>query len=125
MPYDILVVDDSPTVRMVIKKTLEIARVDTGNVHEAANGQDAMKVLEEHHVDFMFVDINMPVMNGIQLVTEMKRRDLLASVPVVIVSTEGSKTRIEELKAQGVSAYIRKPFTPEVLRNVVDEITGD
>ena len=123
--YDILLVDDSPTVRAVIKKTLNLAGIETGELHEAANGKDALDIVANRSVDFVFADINMPVMNGIEMVDEMKRRQLLERVPVIVVSTEGSKTRIEELKAKGVSAYVRKPFTPEVLRNVVNNIMGE
>lgn len=125
MGYDILLVDDSPTVRAVIKKTLNLAGIETGELHEAANGKDALDIVANRSVDFVFADINMPVMNGIEMVDEMKRRQLLERVPVIVVSTEGSKTRIEELKAKGVSAYVRKPFTPEVLRNVVNNIMGE
>jgi two-component system chemotaxis response regulator CheY len=63
-------------------------------------------------------------MTGIEMVEKMSADGLLKTIPVVIISTEGSATRIEELKAKGVSAYIRKPFTPELLRSVVDDIVG-
>ena len=124
MSLNILIVDDSATVRAVIKKTLEIAEVPVSELYQAENGQEALDALSANWIDLVFADINMPVMTGIELVEKMAEDGLLKTVPVVIVSTEGSATRIEELKAKGVSAYIRKPFTPELLRSVVDDIVG-
>jgi two-component system chemotaxis response regulator CheY len=124
MAYNVLIVDDSPTVRAVIAKTLQLAGVETAEIHHAANGREGLSALEENWIDFVFADINMPVMNGLEMVEEMARRDLMASVPVIVVSTEGSQTRIEKLKSKGISAYIRKPFTPEILRNVVEDVLG-
>ncbi len=120
--YNILIVDDSRTIRAVISKTLEIADVPTGNVWEAGNGLEAMEILRKEWVDIVFADINMPEMNGIELVEQMSTEGMLDSVPVVIVSTEGSRKRIEELLAKGVRAYLRKPFAPEDLKGVIMEI---
>lgn len=124
MSLNILVVDDSATVRAVIKKTLEIAGVPVSKLYQAENGKEALEILSESWIDLVFADINMPVMTGIEMVERMAADGLLKTIPVVVVSTEGSATRIEQLKAKGVSAYIRKPFTPELLRSVVDDIVG-
>jgi two-component system, chemotaxis family, chemotaxis protein CheY len=120
--YNILIVDDSRTIRAVISKTLEIADVPTANVWEAGNGLEALEILRKEWVDIVFADINMPEMNGIELVEQMSAEGMLDTVPVVIVSTEGSRKRIEELRAKGVKAYLRKPFAPESLKNVIEEI---
>jgi two-component system, chemotaxis family, chemotaxis protein CheY len=125
MAYNILIVDDSRTIRSVIKKTLHIAEVPVGEVFEAANGQEGLQMLKENWVDLVFADINMPVMNGIEMIEKMDSDDILQKTPVIIVSTEGSRTRIEELFKKGVRAYIRKPITPEMLRNVVHDVMGD
>ncbi|HUX06025.1 MAG TPA: response regulator [Acidobacteriota bacterium] len=122
MAYNVLVVDDSVTVRAVIAKTLEIAGVPINELYQASNGQEALDLMAENWVDLIFADINMPVMNGIEFVERMSTEGLLGTIPVVIVSTEGSATRIEQLLRKGVSAYIRKPFTPEMLREVVDRV---
>ena len=66
----------------------------------------------------------MPVMGGLEMIQQMKEDDMLETVPVIVVSTEGSVARIEQLKAEGVRAYIRKPFVPELIREVVDDIMG-
>jgi two-component system chemotaxis response regulator CheY len=124
MAFNVLIIDDSKIVRQVIAKTLQIAGVQVHEVHEAANGQEALAVLGEHWIDLVFADINMPVMNGVELVERMAADSMLKSIPVVVVSTEGSATRIEQLKSKGISAYVRKPFTPEEIRQVVDQVMG-
>lgn len=124
MAFNVLIIDDSKIVRQVIAKTLRIAGVQVNEVHEASNGQEALAVLGQHWIDLVFADINMPVMNGVELIERMSADSMLKSIPVVVVSTEGSATRIEKLKSKGISAYIRKPFTPEEIRQVVDEVMG-
>ena len=125
MAFNILIVDDSRTIRSVIKKTLQIAGVPFGDIFEAANGEEGLQAMKENWVDLVFADINMPVMTGIEMIQKMDEDNILEKTPVIIVSTEGSKTRIEELFKKGVRAYIRKPITPEMLRNVVKEVMGD
>jgi two-component system chemotaxis response regulator CheY len=124
MAINILLVDDSETVRAVIAKTLELAGVPVGKLFHASNGKEALEILADNWVDLVFADINMPVMDGIEFIDKMHEDGLLKTIPVVIVSTEGSTTRIEQLKSKGVSGYIRKPFTPELFRQVVDELVG-
>ena len=124
MSYNIMVVDDSAIVRAVVKKTLGIAGIDVGQFHEASNGKEALKKMEENWIDIVFADINMPEMNGIEMVDRMAEKGMLQSIAVVIVSTERSVTRIEELKAKGVRAYLNKPFTPESIREVVEKLLG-
>ena len=125
MAFNILVVDDSKTIRSVIKKTLQIAGVPIATVHEACNGQEGLESMKENWIYLVFADINMPVMSGIEMIEKMDEMHILSEIPVVIVSTEGSKTRIDELFNKGVRAYIRKPITPEMLRNVVKEVMGE
>jgi two-component system chemotaxis response regulator CheY len=122
MALNILVVDDSSTVRAVIRKTLELAEVPVSTLYEASNGREALDLIAENWVDLIFADINMPVMGGIEMIDKLNEDGILKSVPVVIISTEGSATRIEQLKQKGVSAYLRKPFTPEHLKQVVDDV---
>ncbi len=122
MALNILIVDDSETVRSVLAKTLQISGIDVGELHKAANGREALDILKGHWIDLIFSDINMPVMGGVEMIQQMQQDDMLKTIPVIVVSTEGSVTRIEQLKAQGVRAYIRKPFTPELVRSVVEDI---
>jgi two-component system chemotaxis response regulator CheY len=124
MALNILVVDDSTTVRAVIARSLELAGVPVGNLHQAANGREALAILGAEWIDLVFADINMPVMNGVEMIEKMREDGLLQTIPVIICSTEGSVSRIEQLRAAGVRAYIRKPFTPELLRQVVEDTVG-
>ena len=124
MPYNILIVDDSETVRAVIARTLEMAGVDVSTLHQASNGEEALEVMKNNWIDLVFSDINMPGMGGVEMIERMRESDLLGTVPVVVVSTEGSKTRIDDLLSKGVRAYIRKPFTPEKVKAVVEELLG-
>ncbi|MBI5095374.1 MAG: response regulator [Candidatus Hydrogenedentes bacterium] len=124
MSLNILVVDDSITVRAVIAKTLEVAGVSVNCLYQAANGKEALDILAEQWVDLIFSDINMPIMGGVEMIEKLNADATLSCIPVIVVSTEGSATRMEELKSKGVRAYIRKPFTPEMVRKVVDDITG-
>ena len=91
-------------------------------MHHAANGSEALEILHKHWIDLVFADINMPVMNGTELVDRMNADGVLAKVPVIVVSTDGSATRIRQLLQKGVKAYVRKPFTPEKLRAVVEDV---
>lgn len=124
MAYNILIVDDSETVRAVISRTLEMAGVPINKLYEATNGKEALQVMRDNWIDLVFSDINMPVMTGVEMIEQMQQDDLLESLPVVVVSTEGSKTRIDNLMKKGVRAYIRKPFTPEKVKEIIDELLG-
>ena len=124
MSYNILIVDDSKTIRSVIKKTLDIADVPVGDLYEAENGKEALDVMNSNWIDLIFADINMPVMTGIEMIKKMSEDNTLDKTPVIIVSTDGSKTRIDELLELGVKAYLRKPINPEDLRNIVREVMG-
>ena len=122
MAFNVLVVDDSATIRAVIAKTLTMAEIPVNELYQASNGKEALDILDANWVDVVFADINMPVMDGLEMVDKMSEDGLLKTVPVIVVSTEGSTTRMEELKAKGVSAYVHKPFTPELIREVMDSV---
>jgi two-component system chemotaxis response regulator CheY len=124
MAFNILVVDDSRTIRSIITKTLKMTGLDIDNIYEAANGREALGCLKDNWVDLVLSDLNMPEMSGMELIDEMAKDGLLASTPVVVVSTDGSTTRIEELKDKGVREYLRKPFTPESVKEIIDKVLG-
>ncbi len=124
MIRDVLIVDDSATIRQMVKKTMAMAGLDVGEIYEASNGIEALAQLNDHPVAAMLVDINMPTMNGIQLLTRMEQNEQLKEVPIVIVSTEGSKQRIQQMEEFGAFGFIRKPFQPEQLRDVLKPILG-
>lgn len=122
MAYNVLIVDDSSIVRSVISKMLGLCGLQIGEIHESGNGKDALEVVENEWIDVIIADINMPVMNGIEFVNHLKEKGQLETTPVIIVSTERSQTRIEDLKAKGISAYLSKPFTPESIKATVETI---
>lgn len=124
MAFNILLVDDSLTVRAVIKKTLHLAGVEIGQIYEAGNGQEALAVLEANWIDLVFADLCMPVMDGEELVDHLQSSGALAELPVVIVSSAGSEPRIARLLEKGVRDFVHKPFTPERIRQVVDQVMG-
>jgi two-component system chemotaxis response regulator CheY len=80
-------------------------------------------MLNRHWIDLVIADINMPVMNGEEMVTRMRALADLRAIPTVVVSTEGSRARIERLESQGVR-FVHKPFTPELIRDTLREILG-
>ncbi len=124
MALNILVVDDSMTMRALIVKTLELAEIPINDIHQAANGREGLDILADKWIDIIFLDINMPVMSGIEMVDKMAEDGLMKKTPVVIVSTEGSKEHILSLKAKGITGYLRKPFKPEQLRKIVEDLVG-
>lgn len=120
MGYTILIVDDSLTARTFIARTLQMAGIPLNQIYQARNGREALDLLEREWVDLVFADINMPVMNGTEMVRCMRAADLLKSIPVIIVSTDRSAHRMAEMKEAGVQAYLTKPITPEDLKTIVE-----
>jgi len=119
MAFNILVVDDSETMRAVIKKTVNMCGIEIGALHEAGNGKEALVVLEAEWIDVVLSDINMPEMGGIELLQAVKNDNVLRNIPVIFISTESSQTRKEEAESFGAAAYIKKPFMPEHIRDVL------
>ena len=125
MGYTVLIVDDSDIIRSVLERTLRMSRLPLDEVVTACNGREGLEKLRDNWVDIVFTDIHMPQMSGIELIDAMNADPELSEIPVVTVSTEGSAARIQELKSKGVQAYLRKPFTPESIRDVVVETLGE
>jgi two-component system chemotaxis response regulator CheY len=111
-------------MRQMIKRTIAMAGLDVNDLYEASNGIEAFAELAQHDVAVVILDINMPVMNGVQFLVRMHDDPRLRDVPVVIASTEGSETRIEQLMESGAKGYLRKPFHPEQLRDALAPILG-
>ena len=123
MSLNILIVDDSTVVRMSIIRVLKIAEIPLDNVFQAANGQEGLDVLEDNWIDMVLADINMPVMNGEEMIEKIRANPIWKDLPILVISTEGSKTRIERLEQKGAK-FIHKPFPPETIREVICEMTG-
>lgn len=125
MAINILVIDDSIVTRMMIARTLRLTRIPIGHLYEAENGREGIRQMLCHSVDVVIADLNMPVMNGLEMLDTKSKDEFLRAIPVIVVSTEGSLSRRDELDALGVSAFIRKPFTPEGIRDALTEVLGD
>jgi len=123
MAVNILVVDDSAVMRSMIQKTLTLSGLQIGEIHQAGNGREGLDALESKWIDLVIVDINMPVMNGEEMIAQMRSRSETQETPTIVVSTEGSQTRIERLQRFGVR-FIHKPFSPESIRDIVKEMLG-
>jgi len=123
MAINILVVDDSAVMRAMVIKTLKLAGTPLGEIYQAANGREGLDVLGSHWVDLVFADINMPVMNGEEMIDEIRDDPTWRELPIVVISTEGSQTRIESLHKKGAE-FVHKPFTPEIIRNVLENMLG-
>lgn len=123
MAFNILVVDDSAVMRQMIVRTLRLSGVPLGEIVEAADGAAALACIAEHWIDLVLLDINMPVMDGGEVVERLRADPAYAELPIIIVSTERSETRVAALRAQGVE-FVHKPFTPEQLRDKIVHITG-
>lgn len=122
MSHRILVVDDSAMTRLVIRKALTLAGLEFESFHEARHGAEALDLLAAHPVDLIFTDLNMPEMGGDELMTKMRECERWNHVRVIVISTEGSQTRLEAIKRLGAAAILRKPFTPEQLKQVVEQV---
>lgn len=124
MAYNVLIVDDSKIVRKVLIKTFGMSGIEVGTFYQAENGEEGLELLRQNWIDVVFLDINMPVMNGMQFMQVVSKDDKLKETPVIVVSTEGSTERKEELLNSGIKAYLRKPVTPESLVETIERVLG-
>lgn len=125
MAYNILVVDDSSPMRAVIKKTIKASGFKFGEFYDASDGNMALDILRDNWIDLVLTDYNMPNMNGLVLITEIKNDEALKDIPVVFITTEGSVPRVEEFKEKGAAGYIQKPFTPEDIKLKLNKFMGE
>lgn len=125
MPYNILIVDDSKSMRQILRKILAVSGFKLGECLEASNGEEALSILEDNWVDLILSDIHMPVMDGFGLLRNLKKNNDWSDLPVVLVTTESNEDRIQEAISLGARGYIRKPFKPEEIRAHLNEIIGE
>lgn len=115
----VLIVDDSTVMRRIVERSLRMAGLEIEKVIEAENGASALGVVRQAMPDMIFSDINMPTMDGIEFVRQLRGVEGAERVPVVMITTEGSQSRVIEALSLGAQGYIRKPFTPEQVREQV------
>jgi len=115
----ILIVDDSPLLRATARRAVLQAGAQPDRVREARNGREALDALLQEPADVVLLDLNMPVMDGYQFVEEKAKLPALAGIKVALVTSDGNQRRLERMTQLGVTHYLRKPFEPEDLRDLV------
>jgi two-component system chemotaxis response regulator CheY len=118
---DILIVDDSAAIRKILQRVIRQAEIPIGNVIEAGDGKEALEVLKTNTVGLILSDINMPNMDGIEFLTRIKADEEFKSVPVIMVTTEGSQAKVMLALELGAVGYVRKPFTADQIK---EKLTG-
>ncbi len=115
----VLIVDDSSVMRKIVERALRQAGLNLAVVLEAGSGTEALEVLKSKHVDLILSDINMPAMDGLEFVRQIREQNLAPGVPVVMVTTESSEEHVKQAIQAGARGYIRKPFTAEQVKERV------
>jgi len=124
MAFNILIVDDSSTMRGMVKKVLGMTQLPMGELWEASNGKEGLEKMRANWVDLVLADLNMPDMTGQEMIDEMKKDPLLTTLPVVVVSSEGDKAVLDHLTQKGVKEIVQKPFEASLLRQVIERALG-
>lgn len=114
-----LIVDDSSVMRKIVERSLRQAGLNLAEVLEAGNGAEALAAVQNHKVDLILCDINMPVMDGLEFVKQLSAADSTKAIPVVMITTEGSEGHVVQALSAGARGYIRKPFTPDQVKEHV------
>ncbi len=122
MPYKILIAEDSSTMRSLIVAT--ISAMGDYQLIEAANGFEALRILPREKVDLVITDINMPDINGLELISFIKNNPNYKQTPLFIISTEGSEKDRDKGLSLGADAYLVKPFNPVELQDLVRQYLG-
>ena len=114
-----LIVDDSSVMRKIVARALQQGGVSIGQILEAGNGAEALDILRRQRVDLVLSDINMPVMDGLEFVRQLQSVENAKGIPVVMITTEGSESHVMQAISCGARGYIRKPFTPDQMKQSV------
>lgn len=122
MAFNVLIVDDSPTMRKFIRKVLMLTGLDIGQCIDAGDGREALGLLKTNWVDLILTDINMPTMDGEELMQHLAADQLVGFVPVVVISTDRSQERLRRMFELGAKGYVTKPFLPEALGRVMAKL---
>lgn len=114
-----LIVDDSSVMRKIVERALRQAGLDPMVVHEAGSGTEGLDLLKNKQVDLILSDINMPSMDGLEFLRQIRSQNLAPGVPVVMITTESSEEHVKQAILAGAQGYIRKPFTAEQVKERV------
>ena len=122
MAYHLLIVDDSPTMRKVIRKTVTLSGVELDECWEAGDGREALEILRCHPIDLILTDLNMPRLNGLEMLKEMQKEERWRKIPVVLITSQNNDEHFRETSTWGVKGYLQKPFHPEALRDLLSRM---
>jgi two-component system chemotaxis response regulator CheY len=111
----ILIADDSGTARMFIQQCLEISLEEEVIFHQAANGQEALKLLKSEEFDLLVTDLNMPVLDGRELIRRISSSPRLHGLPIMVITSSGNEARKQELVELGARVVLRKPVNPMII----------
>jgi two-component system chemotaxis response regulator CheY len=114
-----LIVDDSSVMRKIVERSLRQAGVESLVVLEAGSGVEGLEVLKTKRVDLILSDINMPAMDGLEFVRQLRKQRLAEGVPIVMITTESSEEHVKQAIEAGAIGYIRKPFTADQVKQKV------
>ena len=120
MAVDVLIVDDSAAIRKILQRVLIQAEVPVGEVYEAGDGKEALTALENNSVGLVLSDINMPNMDGLEFLRNAKANGRWKDLPIVMITTEGSKAKVMEAVELGAAGYVRKPFTAAQIKEKLE-----
>ena len=112
-----LIIDDSPAMRQFIRRSLSLSGLAFTECVEANNGQEALDLLRQSSIDVILCDVNMPQMDGEQLLEHIERDAQLRSIPVLVISADATAPRVQRMLGLGAQGYLLKPFSPELLRD--------
>lgn len=124
MPLDLLIVDGSPAIRKILQRQLQKAEMPIGQIFQAGDGLEALAVIRANKIGVVLSEVNMPNMDGIQLLGELRANEQWKDIPVVMITTEGSESIVMEAARLGATGYVRKPFTPEQIKDVISRFSG-
>lgn len=124
MSFRVLIVDDSPAMRAFVRRVVEMSGFEASVFFEAGNGEEAIEVLDKDWVDAILTDINMPKMNGEQFLRYVEADEHLRSIPVIVISTDATEQRKTQMLSLGARGYVKKPFSPEDLRQELENVLG-
>lgn len=120
----ILIVDDSSVMRKIVGRSLRQAGLEVLQILEASNGSEALSLARENPLDLILSDINMPLMDGLEFVRQLRCIETAQHTPVVMITTEGGEARVVQALSLGACGYIRKPFTPDQIKERVIPLLG-
>jgi two-component system chemotaxis response regulator CheY len=121
-PIRVLIVDDSAVMRKIVERCLRQAGLELKEVIEAGNGIEGLAAVQQGSMDLILSDINMPAMDGLEFLEGLRSLDNAKGTPVVMITTEGSESRVVEALSAGARGYIRKPFTADQVRERVSPL---